>query len=136
MKKQLGIICVAIAIFGAQTIIAAPKKTTSKKVANKKKRTVNSEFNWQWPDTREQAVNRCNKYLAFMKPKMKSLSGEARAHFKLHLDIAEALLQHLRAIQKKHGFRMDAKRCRSELIRAERILNYNKKKSEKVKVVT
>lgn len=130
MKKQLGLAFLAIVglnSWGSEQ--TANKEKPKAEKTKKKKPAIKSEFNWQWPDTREQAVSSCSQYLAFMRPKIAQLSGESQAHFQLHLDFAEALLKHLQAIHKKHGFRMDAKRCRSELIRAERVLMYHRRKN-------
>ena len=128
MKKQLGIALFSLALISGHSVSAEPPVKPKKAAKKARKPKVSSEFDWKWPDNREQAVSACGQYLEFMRPKMALLSGEAQAHFKLHLDIAEALLKHLQSISKKNGFRMDAKRCRSELIRAERLLGHNRKK--------
>ena len=130
MKKKLGLALLALAV--SLVSVHAESKGKSSEAEKNKKPKIKSEFNWQWPDSREQAISSCGQYLSFMKPKGSLLVGEAQAHFKLHIDIADALLRHLQSIHKKHGFRMDAKRCRSELIKAERVLMYNRKKSEKL----
>lgn len=85
-----------------------------------------SNFTWTAPSNREEAVERCSSYISFVKPMGAKLSGKDLVDFGLNVEIAEALLKHLQGVQKKRGFRGDAKRCKAELLKAEKLLKRKK----------